>query len=408
MTRVLAIGDAGWNSGFSQVMHALGERLVEDYGHDISVLAIGWDAADPVPGPLKLYKADAGRAHHPLGFDRVTELLARIEPEVVFISEDPGILLKRLTDNLWDAEQMLRQVSPILAYLPVDGVNPPPAWQELATMTNIVTMSEFGRELFPGSKMIYHGVDTNMWHPVDEDHPVTTSDGRTLRSRAECREVFGVPQGAFIVGRVDTNSGRKDWGATFRVIEGLRQHFEGDVLAFWHTKRQAPGGIDLDALVSRTEGGPYAITDRDDWPVENLVALVNCFDVTLSTSRGEGFGLGLAQSLACGVPVVATDCSSITEVVGPGGICVRGQAYMTNPFAIDHMLADVPAMTTALVMLARNPEERHRLGVLGREHVRTHMNWDVAAGKFHPLIEALAAHDPAQVDPAEGSKRRPS
>lgn len=403
MARVLWLSDAGTTTGFSHVTHALGERLVEDFGHDVSVLAVGYDAADPIETPLHLYRAEAGRARHPMGFDRVLEVFGRVQPDVVVALEDPAILLKRLTGNIWDPQEVLRQAVPIISYLPIDGVNLPPAWQDLRTMTNIVAMSRFGQQQFENARLIRHGVDVNAWHPVDADRPVTLSSGQVLHSRAECREVFGIPQAAFVIGRVDSNSGRKDWGSTFRVVEGVRAHYDGPVMGFWHTKREAQGGIDMPALVSRGTG-PYIITDSDQWPIDNMVAMVNCFDVTLSTSRGEGFGLGLAQSLACEVPVVATDCSAITEVVGPGGVCVTGQAYMTNPYGVDHMLADVPSMVTQLVLLARNAEERRRLGALGREHVRTHMNWDTAAAKFHPLIEALAA--PVATQPEAGAAQR--
>lgn len=404
MARVLWISDAGWNSGFSHVTHSVGERLVDDYGHDISVLAVGYEAKEPVSSPLKLYRASAGKGHHPMGFDRVLELLDEVEPDVVVVCEDPAILLKRLFENPWDPGQLFRQAVPIISYLPIDGVNLPPSWQQLQHLTNVVAMSRFGQEQFAGSKLIYHGVDTSVWHPVSPESPITLSTGQVLRSKAECRELFGVPQGAFVIGRVDSNTGRKDYGSTFRVVEGVRAHYDGEVFSFWHTRRDSPGGTDLEALVSRSDDGAYAITNSDDWPIDNMVAMVNCFDATLSTSRGEGFGLGLAQSLSCGVPVVATDCSSIPEVVGPGGICVRGQAYMTNPYAVDHMLADVPAMVTQLVLLARNHEERNRLGILGREHVKTNFSWDVAAGKFHPLIEALAAQAVAEPETAQRSQ----
>ena len=35
MARVLWLGDAGCHTGFGRVTHAIGERLVRDYGHDI-------------------------------------------------------------------------------------------------------------------------------------------------------------------------------------------------------------------------------------------------------------------------------------------------------------------------------------------------------------------------------------
>ena len=84
MARVLWISDAGWNSGFSQVTHQIGERLIEDYRHDVSVLAVGYNAEDPPTSPLRLYRASAGPAGHPMGFDRVIEVFAWTEGAFAF------------------------------------------------------------------------------------------------------------------------------------------------------------------------------------------------------------------------------------------------------------------------------------------------------------------------------------
>ena len=52
--------------------------------------------------------------------------------------------------------------------------------------------------------------------------------------------------------------------------------------------------------------------DRD----ENLVRAYSSAWVTVLPSREEAFGLALAESLACGTPVVGTDEGGITEVIG--------------------------------------------------------------------------------------------
>ncbi len=55
-----------------------------------------------------------------------------------------------------------------------------------------------------------------------------------------------------------------------------------------------------------------------------LPAYYNLADVFVFPSLLEGFGLPLAEALACGTPVVATLGSASPEVVGLGGRCLRG------------------------------------------------------------------------------------
>jgi glycosyltransferase involved in cell wall biosynthesis len=75
---------------------------------------------------------------------------------------------------------------------------------------------------------------------------------------------------------------------------------------------------------------------------EQLVAAYNRCDIFLSPTRLEGFGLSVAEAMACGKPVVATNCSAIPELVvdNKGGfLCEMDNV---NDFAdkIRHLAAD--------------------------------------------------------------------
>ena len=57
-------------------------------------------------------------------------------------------------------------------------------------------------------------------------------------------------------------------------------------------------------------------------PTADLYGLTNACDVYLSLHRGEGFGLGIAEAMSLGKPVVVTDYSSTTE------FCNRDNAFV--------------------------------------------------------------------------------
>lgn len=390
MARILWIGDAGTTTGFGRVAEEIGGRLVSDFGHEVHALAVMWKAAYPYDGPLKLYRADAGGNF--LGYDRTPELLEALEPDLVICNEDVPQLIQRLEKNRFDPGMALLKKQPVIGYVPVDGYNVPPSWTELNGKITLIAYTEFGAKALGIDRWIHHAVDTTIWQPVDEEHPLDLGDGIILRSRAACRELFNIPQDAFVVGRVDTNTGRKDWGSTWKVMnEAFRMGLDPDnTVALWHTKIKNPGsGADLEALITKGDG-MFMVTNGDGWQVERLVALVNCFNVGLSTSRGEGWGLTGAEISACGIPVIATDCSSNPEVLGPGAVLVPGKAYMTNPYGVDQVLADVTAMAGQLVLLQKNPDRRAEIGAAGIAHQKT-FSWDSSAAEIHAYIEALVA-----------------
>lgn len=404
MAKILWHADGGCHSGFARVTHAIGERLVRDYGHEIHVLAIN-HRGDDFPSvldpskktPLWLYRPTTILGHDMYGYSRVLELLAKVNPDVVVEYNDPHVLLDLFFKNQYDPPNYLVQWRPILSYVPCDGTNLPPEWQRLTAITNVIAMSRYGQTMYPGSKLVYHGVDTDQFWPVSEK-PITTSTGIVCRNKGECKEVFGFDRTGFLVLRVDKNSGRKDYGATFSaLVPFMKRH--SDVQVHLHTQSKEHGsGVDLDTLISREptiDPKRWFLPGLSDswigWSQQDLNALYNAADIFISTSRGEGFGLTLAEALACGVPVIAQNVSAIPEVVGPGGVLIEPQRLITVPSGEDVWLADIAAFTDELEHLYESSGARRSLGEAGVEHVRANFKWDVAAERFDRYLTALAS-----------------
>jgi glycosyltransferase involved in cell wall biosynthesis len=405
MSVVLAFSDAGCVTGFGNVMHNLGERLVRDFGHEVHVLAVN-HRGDDYPSildpeqttSLRLYRPDLVQGGDMYGRSRVVELLGKVEPDVVFMLNDPQIIIQLLFENQYDPKRALLQYRPILSYVPCDGYNLPRPWPNLVPkVTRMVTMSHFGQESYPGSEMVYHGVDTETFRPAGSG-PLALSNGEVIRTRREAKKAFGFDPDGFLVLRVDSNSGRKDYPALWKaLIPVMKRH--SDIQAHFHCEMRKPGhGINFEGLLSREpdiERGRFFFPDLHDsfsgWPISDLVGLHWAADLEVSTSRGEGFGLNLAEGSACGNPLIAQNVSAIPEVVGPGGILIEPQRLITVPSGEDQWLADIDAFTEAIEYLYSSAGARRDLGQAGREHVVSSFNWDECAARFHGYLEELAS-----------------
>lgn len=395
MSKVLWIADGGSTTGFARVTHAIGDRLVTKYGHEIHVIATNYKG-DPYPTPLLLYVPTVNVAKDVYGMSRFMELLNKIDPDVVVMVNDPQVAMRQLFENQWDPDQLMHQHFPIMLYQPVDGYDLPKMYDVLGKHTNRIAMSKFGQEQMPDAKMVYHGVDTDQFWPVSSQRPITTSAGYVAKTKDDCKEAIGLPRDMFVVGRVDSNTGRKDYGATWKaLLPVMKRHT--DIVAYFHCKAQnARTGIDLVAMISRDPD----TEERFRWPgdfdqvhgysQQDLNAVYNSFDVFISTSRGEGFGLTIAEAMACGVPVIAQNASSIPEVVGPGGELIEPERAITVPFGHDQMLADVGAFSEAIEHAYESRGWRREKGRAGRKHVTTMFQWDAAADSFHDYITGLA------------------
>jgi glycosyltransferase involved in cell wall biosynthesis len=62
-------------------------------------------------------------------------------------------------------------------------------------------------------------------------------------------------------------------------------------------------------------------------PAEKMALLYNGFDVLASPSYGEGFGVPILEAQACGVPVIVTDWTAMTELMGAGWL-VDGDPFL--------------------------------------------------------------------------------
>lgn len=390
MARVLWIGDAGSHTGFATVTHAIAPKLVER-GHDISVLALNYPGDySPECVGLKLYRANTTNADI-FGARRVVELVRKVQPDVTVVLHDPRGVWLYLFDNPFDVAGELLDAAPVLAYLPVDGYDYPPAMvDDLVLNTNVVTMSRHGQRTFRGSKLVFHGVDQDRFWPVAE-RPVGA-----LKTKRECKEALGHDPDAFLVVRVDKNSGRKDFAATISAVGPVLERHR-DMRLHLHAMQDAMmPGVDMNALLTRHDLAPGQVTitgtenSIQAWPQERLHTLYNAADVFITTSRGEGFGLTIAEALSCGVPVIAQNISAIPEVVGPGGILIDPQRRITTPAGQDNWLADINAFTEALERIYADEALRTELGLAGRKHVAESFHWDYAVDRFHDFITALS------------------
>lgn len=92
-------------------------------------------------------------------------------------------------------------------------------------------------------------------------------------------------------------------------------------------------------------------------------ALLSHAQFFVLASRYEGFPMAVAEALACGLPVLATDCPSRPRKFGERGSVAGGIRELVRD-GIDGLLVpreDPVALADAMTRWMENPQERHRL-----------------------------------------------
>jgi len=101
------------------------------------------------------------------------------------------------------------------------------------------------------------------------------------------------------------------------------------------------------------------------------------FDVYVVPSLYEGLGRAVTEAMASGRPVVATAVNGVPDLVEPGST-----GLLARP-------ADPASLAAAVVWMLDHPAEARRMGLQGRERVRSHFGPQVMCGALDELYSEL-------------------
>ena len=188
------------------------------------------------------------------------------------------------------------------------------------------------------------------------------------------RKKLNIPKDAFVLLYIAEFIPRKNHAFLIQAIEKLQVKIPGLILLL-------------------AGDGPLLESTQADCASRGLSSMVNFLgfrrdiseislaaDLSVSSSLQEGLGLGLAELMASGVPVVASEDRGHRELVKHG---LTGFLFPQN---------DEDAFVNYVVKLAEDPELRRTMGHEAREHIQSFsLNESVASmAKIYKEAEVLA------------------
>jgi glycosyltransferase involved in cell wall biosynthesis len=105
----------------------------------------------------------------------------------------------------------------------------------------------------------------------------------------------------------------------------------------------------------------------DPFPADAMAKIYSSLDVLLNCSMGEGYGVPIIEAQSCGVPVVVTDFSAMTELCGSGWL-VKSTPFWTGMNAWQ-VIPDVGDIAAALEEChGRSNSQREKMAIAARKH----------------------------------------
>lgn len=371
--RLLWIGDALCTTGFAKVTHAMLPVLSET-GYDIDVIGINYWGT-PHNFPYRIFPANV-QGDYPGGELRAKMLVYQAQME-----DKPYDAIVYLTDP-WNVPGLITElgdlqsehgieIPPVIPWLTVDGENVDGTSLNSDLVAKVLSATEFGtKELAIRGcdrplQTVPFGIDTSIFRPLDK------LQARALVSSQE------IPPDAFIVGAIATNQLRKRLDLHLAYFaEWVSRYQIPDAYLYLFVSGQSSTGFDLARLVRYYGLQGRVILNMSKLNDQAMAQVYNSFDVYMSLSQGEGFGLTVLEAMACGVPCVVSDWSGLGSWIPDGAACkipctataisspLNSQAYVIGG------LADRNTTVEALANLYMDTGSRRTFSERGIEAAR--------------------------------------
>jgi glycosyltransferase involved in cell wall biosynthesis len=416
-TKLLLVAEAGAPTGFEKVMRNVGTYLHNTGKYDITVRGLGFESRrSTIRYPFEV-KPWGGDAHDPVGVQQFGRWAEEDKPEAVWVVHD-----------LWNILGFCLHKDPELpmtAYFPVDtpNMNMGNAWgigavSEAVSYTNFganetaagvrmavdiltskrpevanqgqewVQSTRIGKEFYgrmdryaryqnpKGFNIVPHGLDTTMFTP---------------RDKRMCRRLLKLPEKGFLITYVATNQFRKRLDLALRAFALLLQTVP-DAWLVLHCAHDYGNGWDLAQLAYL-----YGIRDRvifthqtiGELTDDDLCTLYSAADVNINTSGGEGWGLPIFESAACGVSQIVPEWSATRELWKGHGLLTKVSDYRIEPklgINTAHAIISTQHLAQQLVELAQNDEVRQEWAAKALAHAKSQPGWNVIGDAFDQII----------------------
>ncbi|HEV7300729.1 MAG TPA: glycosyltransferase family 4 protein [Tepidisphaeraceae bacterium] len=351
------------STGYGRVTRDLAQCLM-DAGHAVRAIGAGY-AGERNPHGFPIVPSavnDFGGA--------VQQVRAEWSPQRLITIGDPWMF-----DELPTLRRSMNL--PWIACFPIDSEPLPDSWKAwINAVDRAIVFSEYAAGIVRAQAgrtavVMPHGVDHTVFRPLD---------------KAQCKARVGVA-GKFVVGTVAANQRRKSLPALIAAFARFARD-KPDALLYLHTP--IVGEQDLQLILDH-----HGVTDHTRATLnydplvglcdDDLATVYNSFYVFVLPTMAEGFGLPLLESQACGVPTLATDCSSCTELLPHPLQRVRVSGTEVHARGVARSLIDEPDLTDRLDHLYHDPALRAEIADASLRFA-ARFGWNQVA---RPLLDAI-------------------
>lgn len=193
--------------------------------------------------------------------------------------------------------------------------------------------------------------------------------------RSYARARLGIPQGSTVIGRVARFHPHKDYETTVAAAARVINKYPQVRFLFCGTG-VTEANTGLASLLEQAEISDrvHLLGRQDDVNLVHAACDISCS----TSSHGEGFPNVVAEAMAAGLPVVATDDGDSSLLVDGAGMTVP----RSNPIAVGDALME---------LISAGEDQRREIGEHGRRRIAEHYTKEQMAQRYAELYVRLSS-----------------
>jgi glycosyltransferase involved in cell wall biosynthesis len=368
--KILCLFDYVARTGFGTVSKNIVKEIKKNYGDNIllDIIAINY-FGEPYYEDDNTYVISARNNdvnEDPFGRYFFLKILKESNSyDGIFICQDLGTIvsiIEVLEHIKAEKKENNKKIFKSIFYFPVDCRIIYELTRKLEFFDTLVTYTEYGRKemqrLRPELKVkvLPHGNNSREFYPLPEN------DIKDFR-----KEYFGENADKFIVTNINRNQPRKDIPNTIFGFIEAKKIWPNDLpkpFLYLHTHPKDPMGWDIRGIMLQTdlvEDEDYMLLPKkyEEGMAETEIVnkIYNASDVYLTTTLGEGWGLGFSEAASCRLPIVAPYSTSFIEMSEYGKNAYMLETLYPYCHTNDNVIreqTDIFEVADSLILVAEN------------------------------------------------------
>lgn len=401
--RVLCLFDYYCTTGFATVSTNIVDELKRHFGERLTlhIFAVNYFGAVATPDAYTTVIPASKVGLKPDAFGRY-EFLATLkanEYDAIFMIQDIGVIAPFI-EHLRHIKNVKaeggKKTFKTIFYFPVDNAHYLKRWfDDFSFLETIVTYTDYGKreivkrreELKPKIKVIPHGTNEKHFYPLDK------------KIIAEKRkDYFGKHADKFIITCVNRNQPRKDIPNTILSFKHYRDNYNKNSVLYLHMNALDEMGWNLKVILEQLDlvpgedvlFPPEGLEDAGA-KISLMNEIYNTSDMYLTTTTGEGWGLGITEAMMCKLPVLAPNNTSIIEM-GDNGQRIftleETYPYCATYDSIMREQSNYVEVAEKIDHIKNHPEEVAVKTQTAYDYART-LSWENVCKKWIELFETL-------------------